>query len=354
MFCTSEDHVNIKKQCTYKYVSYGQLRNKYLHGHINGHANFGLLRCAWVSDDTMNGTGYTEVQDFIPRKFSFSFGFRCDEINPMISLRGLAYEVNIYGTNETLCLGVHTNSTCYHYAQYGVTPNLMGRHIVVHEMFFSQNRILEFLFKYKTNCYQHFHEFSCYVNIPKCDPISKQVIHPCMCYDAKNACGSFKKFNCDYLQSFNGSVECLYYSVWCGEPPKVQNATVSINCSNIAHIHYLNDKTEYSCDEGFEMEGNKTITCMYSGHWSTPPKCSLKQMIQSTPSQNMEQRPLSVDQQSFSVPLPIVLPSFLIPLAILLLVFCMIYQIKLRTKRKCSLKMEKSSARCYSSGTKTN
>ena len=34
------------------------------------------------------------------------------------------------------------------------------------------------------------------------------------------------------------------------------------------------NKTKYTCKEGFKLEANQSITCMYNGHWSTPPQCS--------------------------------------------------------------------------------
>ena len=113
---------------------------------------------------------------------------------------------------------------------------------------------------------------------PKCDSATKQVILPCreMCHDWLNGCSSTHNFsdsriNCDYLPSLNGDMPCLYERVSCNEPPNVQYATVSKQFMPKGQ-HYLYDTARYFCSEGFKLEGNEVVQCMYSGQWSTPPK----------------------------------------------------------------------------------
>ena len=66
--------------------------------------------------------------DFIPRNFSFSFGFNCFQINPFNSLKGLIYNFSITElTNETNCFELSHADICYRYLQYGVDVNLFGR-----------------------------------------------------------------------------------------------------------------------------------------------------------------------------------------------------------------------------------
>ena len=76
--------------------------------------------------------------------------------------------------------------------------------------------------------------------------------------------------NCDYLPSLGGDIPCFYKPVTCRSPPSVKNAAVqsiSVNYNNYSVL----DTIDYSCNEGFKIEGNKKISCMYSGEWSTPP-----------------------------------------------------------------------------------
>ena len=108
------------------------------------------------------------------------------------------------------------------------------------------------------HCYQHIHQFLCYVYVPKCDPVLKKVIHPCreMCREAKKApCDHYQKnfehINCDYLPSLRGDISCIYKRVFCMNPSTVTNAIV------IANGNFLYDRVEYFCDEGFEIVGKK-------------------------------------------------------------------------------------------------
>ena len=126
--------------------------------------------------------------------------------------------------------------------------------------------------RYDSLCYQHSREFLCYFFLPKCDPVSKQIIHPCreMCLEFINGCKFWNYLNCDYLPSFNGDVPCVYSSVRCNKPPAVKNANI------MAHFkgeYFLSSKAEYSCKEGFKMKQNRSIRCMYNGQWSTLPQC---------------------------------------------------------------------------------
>ena len=70
---------------------------------------------------------------------------------------------------------------------------------------------------------------------------------------------------------------------------------------------------EYSCDEGFKLKGNKTVTCDYKGQWSTPPKCSLK-------------------PNKKSILLFVILSLLLILLPIMFLIGAFIYRIKRKIK----------------------
>ena len=203
-------------------------------------------------------TGNITVQDFILRNFSYSFGFHC--FNCLgCSLRGLVYNLKIYGqTNETHCvkLSYWTADICYPYTQYGVFPNLLGgENINISQLAFG--------------CYEHSIPFKCYLLLPKCDPVSKQMIHPCkeMCNDFLNACEHLFGYiyDCDYLPPWSGDILCLYHLVRLTGPPIVRNATVELT----------NETAECSCSEGFTLAGNKTIMCKSQGLWSTPPQCLL-------------------------------------------------------------------------------
>ena len=256
---TTEDHKNIKKQCTY--LKYGQLANKHLH--LNIRSDEGRLlspRCSSDRDGTTHCIGDITVQDFIPRNFSFSFGFWCDSIDANRSLKGLVYNISIYGqTNEIKCIWVPYNSVheCLKYYQHTALPNLIGGENIQavfkdYEVFKAYVTFLKMI----SLCYQHLEELTCYILVPKCDTESRQVIHPCreMCHDFVKACSkvalpknTFRtdkipdipiddnnfimvdttRFDCDYLPSLNGGIPCHYKPVTCKSPPVVKNAVMS-------------------------------------------------------------------------------------------------------------------------------
>ena len=252
---TTKSHLNLKRKCSM--LRYGQLGNDNLHPGITLDRHESKpLKCETDNNTGIHCTGNITVQDFIPRIFSFSFGFNCSYLCGSCSLRGLVYHLGIYGqTNKTQCVALsHRDAAiCY---DYGVFPNLFGIEYVGIPL-----RYIE--------CLELPLPFDCYVLIPKCDPVSKQMIHPCreMCHDFLNACNYMfgYLYNCDYLPPRDGIIPCLYGPLSCTAPPIVKNATVVS----------INDTAQYSCSEGLTLVGNKSITCKSLGLWTAPPQCLL-------------------------------------------------------------------------------
>ena len=347
---TTDNHTNIKKQCTD--LEYGQLANQNLHPKIrNDEGRYLTIRCS-SDDGNTHCIGNITIQDFKPRDFSFSLGFICKDINALSSLKGLVYNISIHKqTNDTKCLWVPYNTAleCHQYFRHTALPNLIGGENIKtvskdYEILKSYVLLLDMI----GLRYQHLQELSCYVLVPQCDPVSRQVAHPCreMCHDLRTACSKitlpkdtklWKKiphvpswenivvdipytgYDCDYLPSLNGDIPCFYKPVTCKTPPTVQNATMS-NVSVNYNDYSVLDTVDYSCNEGFEMVGNKKISCMYSEQWSTEPKCSLL-------------------SKSTIHPLVVVLPVLFFPLLILFATVILRNRFKLRTKLQPDLKM---------------
>ena len=173
----------------------------------------------------------------------------------------------------------------------------------------------------KFDCYQHFEELLCYFFVPKCDSTSNQMIPACKesCQDVMKGCleyfsllipllsiidrAEFTKqisdidldnlllnynnivANCDYLPSRHGSIQCFYKPVTCKSAPKITNAVIIDKTANTNETHYpLHSQIEYSCqDDQVQMEGNNTVTCLYSGQWSEPPRCTSKSYSGTSP-----------------------------------------------------------------------
>ena len=316
---TTPDHINIKKQCTHSWI--GQLANQDLHFKIEPPRD---LNCEVASCNMLHFTRNITVQDFKPRNFSFSFGFWCDTTSAPSPLKNLVYNITIRGqTNETKCIQLTRNHTCYRYMQYRISPNLLSSSFKTSDASGYEFFMLNYnkLFGQEP-CYQYDTEYVCYTLQPKCDPETQQVVHPCreMCHDAENACFFTKGLNCDYLPALDGGIPCFYEPVFCTAPPRVKNATVKINSSS-RYEHFLYDTAQYSCDEGYDIVGNKNITCTYLGQWSTPPTCS--PIIKSKPN-----------------PLSFVLPIIILLLLLPVLIFTIRYKIQLRKKRKAAIEIE--------------
>ena len=65
----------------------------------------------------------------------------------------------------------------------------------------------------------------------------------------------------------------LYHGtpVICDSPPVVTDGTRILNTTQ-KDVYQLHDMVQYACvNNTFEMRGNDSITCLYSGQWSQPP-----------------------------------------------------------------------------------
>ena len=172
---------------------------------------------------------------------------------------------------------------CYPYSRYSVFPNLLGDE--------NSNGISVDLMLTSNACYQHSRSFVCDLFIPKCQ--SNRIIPPCreMCHEYLDGCGHYliqymytfgdrsrELFDCDYLPSTNGPIPCFDIPLQCSGPSRLNDGIFFLNYTN-----KRNHSVEYSCNEGFTIEGNSTMYCMYNGKWSSEvpvrlpsPKSSLK------------------------------------------------------------------------------
>ena len=82
----------------------------------------------------------------------------------------------------------------------------------------------------------------------------------------------------DYLPSLVGPISCYYKPVTCESPPKVTDARI-VNRTEDYRIYKAMSQVEFECaDETFQMEGNNTVICLYSGEWSTITKVCDKEI----------------------------------------------------------------------------
>ena len=257
--------------------------------------------------------GKTVIQDYKARHYGFSLGYECDT-SAKPSLIGLRYNFTISKqSNTTQCFPIphHFSGNmekCRGLYNHMSLPNMIGDHDINSlQLSLSDFKIYDAFITHISSqlptggCYKYMKEVFCRLYLPQCDQIRNQVIHMCKetclifihsCLELwkpvlnsyfktakfekwrKNGHGNISEFlNCNYLPSVNDSIPCYYKPVTCQSPPNVTNARI-INDSGLNRTYLAMSQVEYEClDEIFQMEGNSTVTCLYSGEWYKIPRC---------------------------------------------------------------------------------
>ena len=301
---TTYPKLNIEKKCSF--IQFGQLRNEDLLTYLRLRG-YRKTSCEMSGADTVNCRGTFTVQDYIPRNFYLTFGFQCDLLR-IYSLQGLRYNISFTRprTNTNGCTDYSMlpySEACDRFYSETSVPNLFGdEHVDQIVSYFKQSIVAETFLFVEGTCYQHLWEVACYILLPKCDPDTQLVIHPCkeMCWDFIDGCWkklmdllaridsefryinrnhlgfmssapASQTFDCDYLPSLHDNISCFHKPITCDSPPDVSDGLVILNPIH-KDVYHLHDVIQYACiDEAFEMIGNSSITCLYSGQWSNPP-----------------------------------------------------------------------------------
>ena len=285
-FYTTEDNINLQENCSFQ--NNGQLLNGYLWVPLKSTNNDclkdknGLLHCA----------GKTVIQDFKPRRISFSFGNACKFPTEM-SLKGLSFNISVSDQkNKSECVPVQNRRNlkdCGKFYPFASFPNLLGEQL--QEAIDTAGSLFSVFKQIPGGCYKFLLEIFCYIFGPKCDATRRVTIPPCKetCWDFLNGCQrkyrklfTYKKtditdfLNCDYLPTVGSDIKCFYKAVTCGLPPKIPHGRIEDGV--ISNGTYpLHTELSFKCvNETFVIKGNSTITCMYTGTWSQPPQCALR------------------------------------------------------------------------------
>ena len=272
---TTTNHVNIERNCSFRLFS--QVYNIFMQ------ERFARIDCS-------DGCQLSRmIHDYIPRKFSFSLGFRCDDLK---SLKGTRYKVEVvYQTNETSCSAMPDNIlNCSRFYSLVSQPNLMG-----YDKERGPIELVAFLetlqrFQFPLNCYPHLEEYLCNLYLPQCDTESKSFVVPCRqifeemelgCVMVPEFFDIFRAtpnntgtFDNDYLPSRYGNIPCWYKPITC-EAPLNTTDTVITGGLNESGIYYGGSELQYSCaDESLGISGSSTVMCLHNGLWSDSPVCA--------------------------------------------------------------------------------
>ena len=284
----TDDHWSPEDECLNQ--KYGQLRNRNLHlplslassGCVQSGDNSEMIFC----------TGKKAIQDYIPRQYSFSI--RLDsQGREKTSLNEVYFNI-IFLTKQN-----YTECSRMPYVQsetmrincskfYSATsfPNLVGSQTLFEGITSPNNLYVTYLkvliLNRTSSCYKRFFELVCYIYIPKCEETKLLTIPPCreMCEDFFEGCGGFLfsdqfEMNCQYLPPYNGTIPCFHEPVTCEPPSNVNNLRQT--SAEYNNYYSPNSEIEYGCtNEGHSIEGDVARRCLYSGQWSSEPKCISK------------------------------------------------------------------------------
>ncbi len=211
---------------------------------------------------------------------------------PCYNRQGIDMVVNIsagtVGTHENHCKPVPSGVLCSKYYQHYYLPNIFGHtHTIT-----AVNVFGAIISVGLSKCHQHFEEMLCRALFPECR-LNQPYITPCqsMCFEIFSACFdtieeysvAWKHFSYFGLfgTNMNAAVnficnkfpvdgDCLTKNVTCGPLKEVQH---SIPFYDRPSDFLVDSRVTYECNEDYELEGNSTVVCEYSGEWSTIPIC---------------------------------------------------------------------------------
>ena len=308
---TTENDQNLKFNCSKD--GFGQLRNENLHTPLTlrdkAH-RYTTCTLRNVDSDILQCEGKVTTQDYKPRHYVFSFGFSCNILNKP-SLIGLAYNFTMSGqSNETHCQPTPRDKhglKCSEFYDFMSLPNMFGDlslgRWTSFSWIFDSTISLALAHLPKGVCYKYMKEVFCRVLFPQCDQVTDQVINICKetCLEFLDGCAphvkdlsktlnsspaslfiDWRKFagrtmfdwvDCNYLPSVKDPIPCYYKPVTCDPPAIVTNARI-IDGIKPNETYIAKSQVEYEClNETFQMEGNSTVTCPYSGEWDKIPRC---------------------------------------------------------------------------------
>ena len=269
---------------------YGQLRNEDLAVPLNEDYRH-KFNCKQDKNKTYyHCWGKTEIQDFEPKSYSFSFCNECGGVGSG-NLNGLWYNVTIYDErNVTSCVDLNMTpgqriDRCERSYQFAAIPNQIGDtdlETAVWELEKAlgiMDQVID-LISHK-GCLQQLYQMVCLVFLPECLPEQNKLVLPCRedctalldnCLEKKIIGYLFDEYvlNCDYLPSVKGNISCYTSGDVCGPPPEINHGFIlgkQIPFAKQGHV------VHYACNDSWNLTGSPKSTCQKSGEWTTPPQC---------------------------------------------------------------------------------
>ncbi len=232
----------------------------------------GIYSCTGRSEIQFNSVQKANVYAFYPCYVLQNVYF----IQATISLEVQTYDIQ--------CQALNAKNTrhCAKFYDQTYLPNVFGT-----QSLYDAEIILLMMEPVATSgCHKFVNEFLCRSLLPEC--VHNAFIPPCksMCKEVTTACkdtmeaaySMLLKFKGNYDFSINYACETLYKedhcitrTVTCNSPKEIPNAILNYNGGDKAPVNYM---AKYHCKGGFELQGNSTVYCEYSGEWSLAPRCT--------------------------------------------------------------------------------
>ncbi len=236
-----------------------------------------MYRCYGLSNVHYNGIQTAHVYAFYP----------CYAHKNVDLLRATIVLQSKQKSIECIDLSNEDTKQCKNYYDKAYLPNIFGTKAVSHAdlLLVMAEPVVE-----SSRCHKYVHEFLCRTLLPECVPSNTFIISPCrsMCQEVFSACKEPMKHAFSLLSHLDADFKfiidyacdlfpdesedyCFTKNVSCTRPKQIQNGVLNFARGDSVPVHF---KAHHHCSDGYELEGNSTVYCEYSGEWSHGPRCT--------------------------------------------------------------------------------
>ena len=229
----------------------------------------------------------TIILNYEPKVRWLTLGYPC---NAQKNLSGLQYEIrgNVQNTTQCELMQIPKNANsfyfqCNHFYNYVTFPNVFGHRSETEAFAFIQvfQAIIENMDR---SCHKHLDYTLCQSFLPQCpDGANKTASHLTvickeMCLETVEAClksmsSVFNFIDCNYYAK-TLDLPCIHKPVTCKSPPLISNGQIrKASIENNNKSYPVGSTVRYSCNKDFELKGNNTAMCQYSGIWTPSIYC---------------------------------------------------------------------------------
>ncbi len=255
--------------------------------------NNGIYRCA------RNNTGLKSQTAVYAAAY---FYYPCQDTKGL----EMVYNVDIQAEEVNYkCFDLKSESpVCSNYYKSAFLPNLLGSDDTSTPL--DIILVTLHLQDFYKQCHKHLEEILCRIFLPECTvegkylspcpSLLKEALYACKKYIINNKFLNIPKLDVSeeaiekyYIKKFETGRACFNKIVTCENPPKIDHGSYIVHSnstdvhpnstdiqSNSTDVYKVKTSVTYSCDTNYDLDGESTAYCEYSGVWKPIPKCILK------------------------------------------------------------------------------